>query len=147
MAVVDIIFDLAPELETADSDALDRIDRFIAYAQSELNADVWAAAEEDAEVTEGDWYDMATALLAAHKLTLRGMGGSAPAGPVVSEKAGGVSTTYANPTSVGTSLTSYDTTNYGRQYLEFRRSCLPMAVAISGEELDGLADTDVDLLD
>lgn len=108
MAVRDILFDIAPELSTTDATAIARVDRFIAYAAAELTADTW-----------GDRLDMATALLAAHKLTLTGKGGNAT-GPVVSERAGDLSVGYANPVSAQDGLDPLDTTAYGIQFKQLR---------------------------
>ncbi len=54
-----VLFDVAPELETTDSTAISRIDRFIARAQRQCNASI-----------AGDQYDEAVAYLTAHRLTM-----------------------------------------------------------------------------
>jgi hypothetical protein len=108
MPVRDILLDIAPEFATQDEAALARIDRFIGYAQGELTADAWGAK-----------LDMATALLAAHKLTLAGKGGSA-SGPVIAEKVGDMSVTYADPTTTNGGLDPLDASSYGGQFKQLR---------------------------
>jgi hypothetical protein len=126
--VRDMLFDLAPEFETTDTAGLTRIDRFIGYALVELDAARYEAAETDDEVTAGDYLNRANALLAAHLLTMRTKGGSAPAGPVESKREGDRSISYATMTNQP--FTAFDTTSYGREFNRFRRSIFPAAIGV-----------------
>ena len=65
----------------------------------------------------GDCRDQATTLMAAHILARRLKGSSAPAGPVVSQSAGGLSRTYAGPSGPGISDNLLMSTTYGQDYL------------------------------
>lgn len=98
-----ILFDVAPELETVDAVALARVDRFIGYAAEEVNRDAYGANA-----------DMATALLAAHKLTIRGRAG-ANQGAVIKERVGDLERGYAPP-SGGSVDAAYATTSYGVEF-------------------------------
>ena len=114
--VRDILFDYAPELETADTAALARIDRFIQMAADDMDAVAYATAEETAEVAEGTWFNRANALLAAHMLTMRKRKGDQP-GAITSKRVGDVSVSYAAPSASDDDMVS---TPYGKQYLDVR---------------------------
>jgi hypothetical protein len=103
-SIREILFDIAPEFETVDAAALARVDRFIERAAGEINRGVWGAKADEA-----------TALLAAHKLTLRGRIGNA-AGPVVSRKNGDFSESYAAPQGSGAD----SSTSYGTEFARLR---------------------------
>jgi hypothetical protein len=119
MAMIrDILFDVAPEFETADTAELARVDRFIGYAAGEINRGVW-----------GGHADMATALLAAHKLALRGRvaggdgTGSAAAGPVKRRRNGDFEEEYAvTAGSSGGASGSMSATPYGAEYERLLRA-------------------------
>lgn len=96
-----ILFDIAPELTTEDEAAIARVDRFIGYAVDEINRDAYKKP------------DMATALLAAHKLTVAGRGG-ANQGAVTKERVGDLERGYAAPT--GSKTSPYSSTSYGVEF-------------------------------
>ena len=86
----------------------------------------------DREVTchapEGVWGEkhvIAQSLVAAHIVTLAQEGSDGPAGPVVSESAGGLSRTYASGSGGTESDAYWSSTSYGRRYLALRRT-LPL---------------------
>lgn len=64
---------------------------------------------------------LARSLAAAHLGKLSVSGGAAPAGPVTSESDGSLSRSYAAP-SIGSSSSAWESTTYGRQYLQMLRS-------------------------
>ena len=64
---------------------------------------------------------MARILAAAHLGKMSVSGGAAPAGPVTSESDGGLSRSYAAPSMSSTS-SSWESTTYGRQYLQMLRT-------------------------
>lgn len=124
----DLLFDLAPEFDTTDATALARVDRFIGYAAAELDQARYVDAETTDEVTADTYYNRANALLAAHMLTVRTKGGSAPAGPVESKREGDRSITYATMTNQP--FSAFDTTSYGREFNRFRRSIFASAIGV-----------------
>lgn len=129
MAVADvraILFDFAPEFETAVPAEIDRVDRFIGYAAAELDAAAYAAAEVANGLTADTWFNRANAMLAAHLLTVRARSSSA-SGAVQSESVGDLSVTYATPATAGQDL---DATSYGVEYQRFRRNVFEGAYAI-----------------
>jgi hypothetical protein len=112
MAVIDILFDVAGEFQTTDITALARVNRFIGYAALEIYRDVWDTKA-----------DMATALLAAHKLVLGGRGGT-QVGPVIADKTGDISRSYGNPINSNEGLDPFDTTAYGVQFKQLRSTVM-----------------------
>ena len=89
-----------------------RIQPFIKKAECLVDASTW-----------GDKADTAIANLAAHFLYEAIQGGSGAAGPVVSESAGMLSHTFAQPgraTRDGQAGASFGSTHFGRCYLELR---------------------------
>lgn len=65
---------------------------------------------------------LARILLAAHFGTVALSGGAAPAGPVVSESAGGLSRTYAQASAGGAADSAWSSTSYGRELAALIRS-------------------------
>jgi hypothetical protein len=82
-------------------------------------------------VSESAWGDKATqacALIAAHIATISIKGVRGPAGPVLSESAGGLSRTYGSgggPSSSTSSSEYWKSTTFGQRYLRLR-ACLPL---------------------
>jgi hypothetical protein len=112
MSVRDILLDVAPDLTPAQGDtaASDRLDRFIGYAEDEVNRTLFGARA-----------DKAVALLAAHALTVAGRGGD-NRGALVSERVGDMSATYAQPpVSADRPVDPLDSTSYGVEYKRLRR--------------------------
>lgn len=104
----DILFDIAPEFETADTDALARVDRFINRAAGEVNRAAWGCKADEA-----------TALLAAHRLTMRARPGNA-AGAVTMERTADRQRNFAVPASgAGDILAS---TSYGAEFVRLRKT-------------------------
>lgn len=91
---------VAPELGTVP---VERQDALLADVAAQLDADALGAR-----------YDLASKYLAAHLATVSLRGGNGPAGPVVSQSAGDLSRTFAQPQ--GGTGTSLDSTNYGREF-------------------------------
>lgn len=110
-----ILFDIAPELLTVDTVALDRINRFINRAMNHVN-----------ETLAGDTYDELVALLTAHQLTMAqtmASGGIAPiGGALLSEKVSKTAYTYA---SRGAHDGDNWETKYGRQFDGMMARMLP----------------------
>lgn len=105
MATADIraiLFDIAPEFDTEDATALAKVDRFIGYAANEINRDAY-----------GTNADMATALLAAHKLTVAARKG-ANQGAVIKERVGDLERGYAAPQTGADA--AYAATSYGTEF-------------------------------
>lgn len=98
--------DIAPDL-ASEVDA--RVERFIELAALSVN-----------RTTFGAKADLATAVYAAHLMTLSNRGGAA-AGPVVSERVGDVSRSYAAPSTKDDG--ALDSTNYGKWFKQIRREC------------------------
>lgn len=117
---------LAPEFVSTDDTTLNTA---IGLAQAELSATRWAEAETTDEVATDTYWNRASALLAAHYLTLRGRQG-ATAGAIQSEREGDVSVTYA----VVASGSALDATGYGQQFQEFRRSIFVGATTVAPSE-------------
>lgn len=67
--------------------------------------------------------DEATIYLTGHVLLFVDDGSDLPAGPVNSEREGGISIGYA--VSQAFTDSAYGSTSYGRQYLELRRTAFP----------------------
>lgn len=112
MAVRDILLDLAPELTpaTGDTAASARLDRFITYAEDEVNRALF-----------GTRADKAVALLAAHALTVANRGGE-NRGQLVSERVGDEAASYAQPPSrADRPVDPLDATSYGMEYKRLRR--------------------------
>jgi len=106
---------IAPGLSSIDEDSQDAV---LAYVQRLVAPAKW-----------GDWVDMGMTFLAAHygtlvQRSLATSGSSSQAvGPVVSETVGPVARTFAVLTSSsGSGDASLTTTNWGREYVELRRS-------------------------
>jgi hypothetical protein len=108
VSIRDILEDVAPELLTTDPTASARMDRFIGYAADEVSRDTW-----------GDKADMATALLAAHKLTLATRRG-ANQGALTGERLGDASRTYATPAAAGSE--DLAATSHGAEFARLRRT-------------------------
>lgn len=101
----DDVIDVAPELESIDTD---RIERFIARAELRLSESFY-----------GDLYDEAVTYMTAHLLTVSQRGSSG--GAVQSEKVGDLSRTYATADYDGDSLSS---TAYGQEVIRIRSGLL-----------------------
>lgn len=119
-----ILFDFAPEFETEVEADVARVDRFIGYATNQMVEATYTASEETDEVDAGTYFNQAAALLTAHLLKLRAMGGAA--GAIVSEKVGDLAVSYAAPQSDSALMR----TSYGAQYLECRKTAFPGAWAV-----------------
>lgn len=101
-------------------------------SMSDADVQVWI---DIAKLTSADFtgclgeerYNLALALLAAHLITLQNnaasSGGAVVSGPVISEKEGDLSRTYAsNDSSASGSL--IDSTPYGSQYVALTAACV-----------------------
>jgi len=110
--IVDILFDLAPEL--AD-EPLHRVDTFIGLAAARISASVF-----------GKVYPQAVAYLTAHLLSVSARAstsGAGAAGPVTSATTGGVSVSYGQvAASVSVTDAALSTTAYGLEFLALRNS-------------------------
>ncbi len=82
--------------------------------------DIWGGLRRRAE-----------ALVAAHIVSRQMQGSNGPAGPVVSESAGGLSRSYASPGGLSRSDSEWGTTSYGKRYLTMR-STLPTSPQVLG---------------
>lgn len=109
-SIREVLFDIAPELETVDVTELARIDRFIVRATNRLNV-----------TGLGDKYDEAAAYLVAHQLTRSSSATSTTGGAVTKEKVGDVEISYS-AASVS-SGTDYNSTKYGQEYQALLRTC------------------------
>lgn len=108
MGIRETLEDIAPEFITTDPTASERIDRFIGYATDEVSRCRWGAKA-----------DIATALLAAHKLTLAARRGSNQ-GALTGEKVGDLQRTYAAPAAaIGETL---EATSYGAEFVRLRKT-------------------------
>ena len=111
MAVtIKIIRDRLPEFCKVDKD---KIQAAITAAEGCINSDQWGVKR----AAEGAIW------LTGHLLLLMQEGSGLDAGPVTSEREGGLSISYA--VSEGFKESSYGATSYGRQYLELRRTAFP----------------------
>lgn len=101
---------IAPELSGLPQDTIDLI--------------LLDVADQVTEAVFGTKQEKAQRYLAAHLLTLikQASEGGGKAGPVVTEKTGDVSVTYANP--AVTSQNRYDLTAYGQEYNNIRKGCV-----------------------
>jgi hypothetical protein len=105
------VVDFAPELSAFDADAQTPI---LAYVNDEaFHLDSWGG-EDSSTLRLGRIY------LAAHMATISNSGGSAVAGPVTSETAGGLSRSYGFMSSVEADPL-LDATPYGRLFRELLR--------------------------
>ncbi len=109
MAALDILLDIAPEFAGSDPA---RLARFIGYAAAEINANVF-----------GDRTDMATAYLAAHKLTVSGRGATGQGGVTSVQKAAQLEEQFKIP-DLRPSEQPWATTIYGLEFIRIRRSVL-----------------------
>ena len=107
MAIRDVLFDIATEFAAVD---VERLDRFIGYAAEEVNREFF-----------GTKADRATALKAAHMLSMSARGSNA--GAVTSERLGDMAVSYAQP--VSTSGNELLTTSYGAEFIRLMKTCHP----------------------
>lgn len=111
MAVVDdirvILFDIAPENYTTDTEKLSKVNRFIGYAITE------GCSLEYLDNNQ-DLYNLAIAYLSAHKLTKSSNGGNS-VGNVTKEKEGDREVSYSDVSSVNQN-NSLSSTSYGQEY-------------------------------
>lgn len=100
-----VLFDLAPSYYTIDTNALARIDRFIARATVHVN-----------EGDDWEGYDEAVALLALHYLELRNIdaNGDAGRGALTAEKTDNASVSYAD----GSKASKHGSTQWGARFDE-----------------------------
>jgi len=112
----DMVIVVAPELEGTNTD---RIDQFIEWAKNSVDESVW-----------GDNADYATALLAAHMLTVankRGIGGETKR-----KKLGDTEIEFATMGAAGNQQPHELTvTSYGKEFLRVRRT-LQMGPLVAG---------------
>lgn len=109
MAALDILMDIAPEFASND---LAQLGRFIGYAQSEINPTIFLTKT-----------DIATAYLAAHKLTVAGRGATGQGGVTAVQKAAQLEEQYKVP-ALRESEQPWATTVYGLEFIRIRRSVL-----------------------
>ena len=108
-----ILFDIAPEFYTVDTDELAKIDRMIGYAQTEMNESIW-----------GSKYKIGSAYLVAHRLKLSALSNAiasasaTSSGIITKEKLGDQEITYADVSKSG----GYSSTFYGTQYENLKKS-------------------------
>lgn len=100
----DFVREVAPEFADLTDSV---IDFWIEQAVLSINVDVW-----------GDKADFATGLMTAHYLTIRARRGAG--GPIRSEKVGDLKIEYGN--NDGESLDALDSTSYGQNFKQMRRS-------------------------
>ena len=79
----------------------------------------------------GDLRKVGEALVAAHIAAKELQGSNGPAGPVVSESAGGLSRSYASPGGQSRSDSYWATTSFGQRYLNLRAT-LPTSPIVLG---------------
>ena len=70
----------------------------------------------------GSCLRLAQSLVAAHIAFLSIQGADAASGPVVSESAGGLSRSYGQTSTSGSTSEYWGSTTWGRQYLQLRRA-------------------------
>lgn len=70
------------------------------------------------------------ALVAAHIVSRELQGSNGPAGPVVSESAGGLSRSYASPGGLSRSDSDWGSTPYGQRYLRLRATLPTSPIAL-----------------
>ena len=112
-----VLFDIAPELETTDSTAISRIDRFISSAFTMCNASL-----------AGDKYDEAVAYLTAHRLTLSSK--SLPTAGLLAEVQVDNARTRFSETLKAHG--EYGETKYGREYSRIMGSLFVIPEALGG---------------
>jgi hypothetical protein len=105
---------IATELST-DPNA----DQFITWAAQEINPVLWKQKTS-----------RATALLAAHELTMSKRGATGVGGMMGSEKVGDLEAKYIAPLYVG-SEAPYGTTAYGQMFLRLRRTIVRGPIVLS----------------
>lgn len=108
MSALQILQDIAPEFVDEN---IDRLGRFIEYAKNETN-----------DTAFGTRYDMAVALLAAHKLTIAGRDGMG--GAISAIKEGEIMTEFVT----SPDDKNLDTTAYGIELNALRKKCIVGAV-------------------
>lgn len=116
-----ILADIAPEIPQGDSGPNDaRMQRFIGYAQPQVNPAAWGVPGTVAAPSKAD---LALAYLTAHLMTRRGGAAAQAPGALTQEKVGDITTTYASPAGAEKdSEKEYNTTAYGKMYLALRRT-------------------------
>ena len=86
------------------------------------------------EAQLGECADLAGALVAAHLITLAHRGTSGPAGPVTSEKAGGLSRSYASTSSTSEGASFWMSTSFGQRYWQIARTRMTTFVTVCTED-------------
>lgn len=102
MAILDVLSDIAPEL---DSQPEDKRERFITRAENQTSEDIFNLD-----------YDLAVANLAAHMMTISLRVGNG--GMIESLREGDLAITYGNP--LPNANETLETTAYGLEYIRLR---------------------------
>lgn len=101
----DILYRKAPEVAITTPAGLAKADGFIADAALEVNRSVWGAKA-----------DVATALLAAHMMTVASRGGTGQQGALIKKKVGPIEQGFAPPQWGDSLPAGYGATPYGVEY-------------------------------
>ncbi len=128
----DLVRCLAPEFETTD-DAI--VDKFICFAQMRIKPGKFPTTINCSGYSE---LDLAVGYVAAHLLTKAAPPGSGsstiPGGEVTQEKVGDLSRSYSSTAAGGSSTTdgggAYNSTRYGREFLQMMKGLIitPMVI-------------------